>query len=123
MKRFLSLFPFLSAGTVQAAIALAITLGLHLTSAETGSIEAAAAAVLALWVARNVRPVPVPLFTGTLTAVGALLVAFRVPHVNSGEVSALVAFLAALLSGVGHLAATPSLTLRERAQQRAAAGM
>lgn len=121
MKRFLSLYPFLSAGTVQAALALAVALGLHLTAAQTGSIEAAAAAVLALLVATTARPVPVPLLTGALTAIGALLVAFRVPHIDSGEVSAAVAFLAAVLSGVGHLAATPALTLREQAKRRAAA--
>lgn len=121
MRRFLSLYPFLSAGTAQAALALAVALGLHLTAAQTGAAEAAAAAILALWVARAARPVPVPLLTGALTAIGALLVSFRVPHVDSGEVSAAVAFLAAILSGVGHLAATPALTLREQAKRRAAA--
>ena len=120
MRRFLLLYPFLSAGTVQALLALAVALGLHLTAVQTGAVEAAAAAILALWVARAARPVPVPLLTGALTAIGALLVAFRVSHVTSGEVSAAVAFLAAVLSGVGHLAATPALTLREQAKRRAA---
>jgi hypothetical protein len=114
MKRFLSSYPFLSAATVQAAIALAIALGWHLTPVQTGSIEAAAAAVLAVLVAASVRPFPVPLFTGALTAIGTLLVAFRAPHITAGGVSAFVAFLAALLGGFGHQAVSTKLGLRER---------
>jgi hypothetical protein len=114
MKRFLSSYPFLSAATVQAAIALAIALGWHLTPVQTGAIEAAAAAVLAVLVAVSVRPFPVPLFTGALLAIGTLLVSFKAPHVTSGEVSSVVAFLAALLGGFGHSAVNTKLGLRER---------
>lgn len=114
MKRFLSSYPFLSAATVQAAIALAIALGWHLTPVQTGSIEAAAAAVLAVLVAVSVRPFPVPLFTGALLAIGTLLVSFKAPHVTAGGVSAFVAFLAALLGGFGHQAVSTKLGLRER---------
>jgi hypothetical protein len=100
--KFLTKYPFLSAGFVQAAIALAVALGFNLTAGQTGAIEAAAAAVLALAVAPHVDPFPVPLFIGALTAVGALLVAFGVHGVTSAEVSAVVAAISALLGTQGH---------------------
>ena len=91
MIKFLKSWPFLSAATVQAVLALVVALGWHLTPVQTGSIEAAAAAVLALLTAPLVLPNVVPLFLGALTAIGALLVAFRLPAHTSGEVSAIVA--------------------------------
>lgn len=116
--KFLKSFPFLSAAVVQAALALVVALGFHLTAVQTGSIEAAAAAVLALLAAPHVLPAVVPLFLGALTAIGALLVAFRVPHVTAGEVSAVVALVAAVLGGIGHTAVENKVLAAERAALR-----
>jgi hypothetical protein len=103
--KFLRSFPFLSAATVQAVLAFVMAAGwFHPTAGQTGAIEAAAAAVLALLVAPHVNPFPVPLLLGALTAVGALLVAFKVPHVSAAEVSAFVAAITALLGAQGHSA-------------------
>jgi len=112
--KFLRSWPFLSATFVQAALALVVALGFHLTATQTGSIEAVAAAVLALLVAPHVEETVVPLFIGALTAIGALLVAFRVPHVTSGEVAAVVAALAALLGVQGHSAVTNKVLANAR---------
>ena len=120
--KFLKSFPFLSSAVVQAVLALVDALGWHLTAIETGSIEAAAAAILALLVAPHVLPGVVPLFLGALTAIGALLVAFRVPGISSGEVSAIVAAVAAILGGLGHIAVKNKLLAAERAAQRQQAG-
>jgi hypothetical protein len=106
MLKFLKSWPFLSASFVQAALALVVALGFHLTAGQTGAIEAAAAAVLALLVAPHVEETVVPLAIGALTAAGAVLVAFKTPHVTSGEVAAVVAALAALLGVQGHTAVT-----------------
>lgn len=119
MLKFLRSWPFLSSATVQAGLALAVALGLHLTAVQTGSIEAAAAAILALAVAPHVKERVVPLAIGALTAIGAVLVAFRAPHVTAGEVSAIVAVLAALLGLQGHSAVTNKLLAGERAAARA----
>jgi len=120
IAKFLQSFPFLSAATVQAALGLVVALGFQLTAGQTGTIEAAAAAVLALLTAPTVKPFPVPLFTGALTAIGALLVAFKVPHVNSAEVAALVAFLAALLGTTAHTAVVNKTLSADRAAAKAA---
>src|SRR5215469_4548875 len=104
ISKFLASFPILSAATVQAALGLVVALGFHLSAGQTGSIEAAAAAVLALLSAPSVKPFPVPLFTGALAAIGTLLVAYKVPHVDSAEVAAVVALLTAVLGHVGHTA-------------------
>src|SRR5690348_13257299 len=116
--KFFKSWPFLSASVVQAALALVVALGFHLTAVQTGSIEAAAAAVLALLVAPHVKETVVPLAIGALTAVGALLVAFRAPHVTSGEVAAIVAFLSSLLGVQGHSAVTNNVLSAERALRR-----
>ena len=121
MSNFLKSFPFLSAAFVQAALALVVALGFHLTAVQTGAIEATAAAILALLTAPHVNHPPVPLFIGALTAIGALLVAFRLPHVTSGEVSAFVAAIAALLGTVGHSAVTNKLLAAERKAARVTA--
>jgi hypothetical protein len=118
IQKFLASFPFLSAAFVQAALALVVALGFHLTAGQTGTIEAAAAAVLALLMAPTVKPFPVPLFTGALTAIGALLIAFKVPHISSGEVAAIVAALTALLGNLGHVAVTNKVLAGERARAK-----
>jgi len=119
--RFFRSYPFLSASVVQAALALVVALGLHLTAVQAGSIEAAAAAVLALLVAPHVKETVVPLAIGALTAIGALLVAFRAPHVTAGEVSAVIALVAALLGVQGHSAVTNKVLAGERERARVTA--
>jgi hypothetical protein len=111
MKRLLSLEPVLSAGVIQAAIALVVALGFSLTAGQSGAIEAAAAAVAALITALSVRPFQVPALTGALTAVGTLLVAFGVPHVQPSLVSSFNAALVAILAIVlrGHVTPVASL--------------
>jgi hypothetical protein len=118
MFKFLRSWPFLSAAVVQAVLALVVTLGFHLTAVQTGAIEAAAAAVLALLSAPLVLPGVVPLFLGALTAVGTLLVAFRFPHITSAGVAAFVTLIASLLGGIGHMAVQNKVLAAERAAQR-----
>ena len=116
--KFLKSYPFLSAAFVQAALALVVALGFNLTAGQTGTIEAAAAAVLALLVAPHVKETVVPLAIGALTAIGALLVAFGVPHVSSALVAAVVAAVAALLGVQGHSAVTNKALAADRERAR-----
>jgi hypothetical protein len=107
MKKLISLEPVLSAGTVQSVLALVIAVGVHLSPAVTGGIEAVAAALLALITAASVDKVTPALWTGLVTAVGTLLVAFGVPHVNAGDVSAVYAVLAIVLASLLREKVTP----------------
>jgi hypothetical protein len=91
----------------QAALALAVTLGLHLTVGQTGALEAVAAGVVAIIVAAATRPVPVPILTGALTAIFTCLVAFGVPHVTAPTVSSLNVGLLAILAIVLRAHQTP----------------
>lgn len=95
--------PALVSGVTSAALALAITLGLHLTVGQTGALEAVAAGVAAIIVAAATRPVAAPVLTGGLSAIFVCLVAFGVPHITPATVSALnvavVAVLAIVLRG------------------------
>ena len=100
LKRLLSLEPVFSAGTVQAVLALVVALGFHLSAGVTGGIEAVAAAILALLAASAVDKFTPVLFTGLLTSVGTLVIAFGVPHVNSGEVSAANAVVTIILASL-----------------------
>lgn len=105
---FITRFPVLTAGVIQSALALAVALGLHLTVVQTGSIEAAAAAVLAVVTAAAVRPFEVSLLGGVLTALGTLLVAFRVPHVTPGLVSTAFGLFSAVIAGFVHTNVSPA---------------
>jgi len=98
VKYLLKFAPFLSAGIIQAALALVIALGWKPSAGVTGGIEAVAAALLALIVAAQSSDVTVAVVSGLLTAVGTLLVAFAVPHVTTGLVSAANVFLTALVA-------------------------
>lgn len=118
--KFLRSFPFLSAATVQAALAFVVALGFHLTPVQTGSVEAVAAALLALLTAPQVNHPPVPVVVGLVTALGGLLVAFRLPHVTSSEVSAFVLFLSSLLGVAGHAAVVNKVLAKERAKEKEA---
>lgn len=90
--------PAMVTGVTQAALALAVTLGLHWTASQTGALEAAAAGVAAILVAAATRPVAVPILTGGLTAIFTCLVAFGVPHVTAASVSEANAAIAAVLT-------------------------
>jgi hypothetical protein len=95
------------AGAAQAALALSLTLGLHLTAVQTGALEAAAAGLAAAIVAAYTRPVAVPVLTGGLTAILTCLVAFGVPHVTAVAVSGANAALAAVLATLLRVHQTP----------------
>lgn len=112
MKYLLKFEPVFAAGTVQAVLALVVALGFHLSAAVTGSIEAVAAAVLALLVAASVDKITPALFTGLLTAVGTLLIAFGVHHITSGEVSAANALLAIILASLLREKVTPAAAIQ-----------
>jgi hypothetical protein len=100
LKVFVKLEPLFAAGTVQAALALVVALGFHLSAGVTGGLEAVAAAVLALITAAVVSKTTPVLYTGLLTAVGTLIMAFGVPHVTGGLVSAVNALLVIVLSSL-----------------------
>jgi hypothetical protein len=112
MKYLLKFEPVFSAGTVQAVLALIVALGFNLSAGVTGAIEAVAAAILALLVAFSVDKVTPVLFTGLLTAVGTLLIAFGVPHINSGEVSAANALVAIILASLLRDKVTPAAAIQ-----------
>lgn len=95
-----SLEPVFKAGTVQAVVALVIALGFNLSAGATGVIEGGAAALLGLLTAIVVNNATPALFTGVLTAAATLLVAFGVPHVSSGLVSAVYALLAIVMASL-----------------------
>ena len=67
---------------VQAALALAVTLGLTLTPGETGAIEGGTTAVLGLIVAIYTRPFRTGAITALAAAAGTILLAFRVPGIT-----------------------------------------
>ena len=112
MKRITVGEPAVLAGLAQSVLALIVAVGFHLTARQAGSIEAAFAALVTLYVAFSVRPFPVAAVTGAMTTVGTLLIAFGVPHVSSGLVSTVNAVLASVLALVlrGHV--TPVSKLR-----------
>jgi hypothetical protein len=99
--------PAMVTGVLQAALALAVTLGLSLTAGQTGKLEAAAAGVAAIIVAASTRPVAPPILTGGLTAIFTCLVAFGVPHVTEATVSALNVAVVAVLAIVLRAHQTP----------------
>jgi hypothetical protein len=119
MKKLISLEPVLSASTVQAVLALIIAVGVHLSPAVTGAIEAVAAALLALATAASVDKVTPALWTGLVTALSTLLVAFGVHHISAGQVSAVNALLAIVLASLLREKVTPlARTTAKRAPAR-----
>jgi hypothetical protein len=115
MKKLISLEPVLSASTVQAVLALVIAVGVHLSPGVTGGIEAVAAALLALITAASVDKVTPALWTGLVTALGTLVVAFGVHHVNAGDVSAVNVVLAIVLASLLREKVTPLARTAKRA--------
>lgn len=99
--------PAMVTGAAQAALALSVTLGLHLTGGQSGALEAAAAGLAAVIVAAYTRPVAVPVLSGGLTAIFTCLVAFGVPHVTAVAVSEANVALAAVLTVVLRVHQTP----------------
>jgi hypothetical protein len=118
MKKLISLEPVLSASTVQAVLALVFAVGVHLSPAVTGGIEAVAAALLALITAASVDKVTPALWTGLVTALGTLLVAFGVHHVNAGDVSAVNVVLAVVLASLLREKVTPLARTVKRARAK-----
>jgi hypothetical protein len=112
MKRFLALEPVFTATTVQAVLALVLSAGVHVSPGVAGGVEAVAAAVLALISAAAVDKWQPAVITGLLTAVGTLLVAFGVPHVTGGEVSAVNAVVAIVMGSLLREKVTPVAAAR-----------
>jgi hypothetical protein len=112
------------AGSLQALIALAVTLGLSLTPGETGALEAFTTAALALVPAVLARQVRVSLLTGFATAVVTLLIAFGVKGISPGTVSAVNAAVTVIAGMVlrGNVTTLATLRARARARAKAAAG-
>ena len=101
---------------IQAALALAVTLGLTLTPGETGAIEGGTTAVLGLIVAIYTRPFRTGAITALAAAAGTILLAFKVPGITPGAVSAANVFITSLLMLAVTSPQTMSLMLLHRAQ-------
>lgn len=99
--------PAMVTSVCQAALAIAVTLGLSLTAGQTGALEAAAAGVAAIIVAASTRPVPVPILAGALTAILTCLVAFGVNGITPAVVSSVNAAIVAVLAIVLRVHQTP----------------
>ena len=96
MLRLFKLEPALVVGVVQAAIALAVGLGLHLTPERTGVLLACTTALLALITAITAHPFRVSALTAALAGLGTALAAFGIPHITSGTVAELNLLVAAV---------------------------
>lgn len=89
--------PALVMSVIQGALALGISLGLTLTAGQTGAIEGASAAVLGLAVALYTRPFRTGAATAAVAAIGTVLLAFKVPGISPGLVSAASTLITGLL--------------------------
>jgi hypothetical protein len=98
--------PALVMSLVQAALAATVSLGYALTAAQTGAVEGAVTAVLGFTVAAYTRPFRTGAATALVSAVGTVLLAWKVPHISSG----LVSTVNVLVTGVLMLAVTSPLT-------------
>ncbi len=92
---------------VAAVLNLAVGVGLGLTSAQVGLINAAVAAAVALISAVKVRPFPVPLVIGVFNAGAALAVGFGL-HLAPGFVGLADAAIVAVLAYVLHQTVAPT---------------
>jgi cytochrome bd-type quinol oxidase subunit 1 len=112
LRRFLDYLkyePAVVAGAVQAVISLVIALGFHLSATQAAGWEGGASALCGLIVAASVRT-PGKLIaaaTGFLTALGTLLIAYKVPHVSAGTVSAVNFLVATVLAYLLRQGVTP----------------
>ncbi len=98
---------------VQAALALIVSLGLSLTAGQTGAVEGGVTAILGLAVAIYTRPFRTGAVTAFAAAIGTVLIAFRVPHVTPGLVSAAnVVITSILMLGVTSPQTTSLMLLR-----------
>lgn len=106
--------PAVFLAAVQAAITLAAQFGLTLTAAETGGLLAATSALLALVTAAMTHPFKLAALTGFVTATGTVLLAFGIPHVAPGAVSALNMVIVAAFAFLGvRPQVTPKASLRK----------
>jgi hypothetical protein len=99
--------PALLAGTAQTVLSLILGFGVSLTVQQTGGIEAAAAAAGALIVAAANHPFRVGALTGFVSAAGTVLIAWKVPHITAGTLSAANALLTNLVLAYVSLRVTP----------------
>lgn len=108
--------PAIFLAAVQAAITLAAQFGLTLTAAETGGLLAGTSALLALITAAMTHPFKLAALTGFVTTAGTVLIAFSVPHVAPGEVSAVNMAIVAAFAFFGvRPQVTPKAALRKPA--------
>lgn len=103
---------------VQAAMGLVVSLGFALSARETGAIEGAVTAGLSLLVAIYTRPFRYATVTGFVSAAGTVLIAFRVPHITPGAVSA----FNTVVTGFLMMTVTSAKTLTLSQLRRQAAG-
>lgn len=123
MLRFLRTEPALIMGLVTTLLGLLMSAGIHLSTDKTGVIEAVVSAALGLIVAAATWPFAVGAVTGLIGAVGTLLLTFGVHHVSAGEVSAVNAFVVAILAVIMRMHITPVASLRAAPKLRAPAAM
>jgi hypothetical protein len=100
-KRLLALAradPALVMTVAQAAVAAGVSVGLTLTAVQTGAAEGAAAAVFGFIVACYTRPFRTGAVTALVSALGTVLLAWKVPHVSAGLVSVVNVVLTGLLA-------------------------
>lgn len=117
MSRLLNLIrtePAVFLAALQAAITLAAQFGLTLTADETGGLLAATSALLALITAAMTHPFKLAALTGFVTTVGTVLLAFGVPHIAPGLVSAVNMVIVAVFAFVAvRPQVTPVASLRK----------
>lgn len=106
--------PALFSGLAQAVIALAIGLGVHLTSAQEGSLLAVTTAVIGLVAAIATRPFQVSALTALTGALVTLLVAYGVHGVQPSIVATLNAAIVAIAALIVRLHVTPVASLPKR---------
>ena len=107
LKKYLwDLEPVFTAGTTQAIVALIVAL-FHPSAWVTGVVEAGFGLLTAVFTMLKVEPKRPALFTGVVVALGTLLVALGVPHVNSGSISAVNGLLAIVLASMLREKVTP----------------
>lgn len=110
MSRLINLIktePAMITASVQALLALLVSLGFSLTAAETGAILAVTTALLALITAVSVDKFGASTLTGLVAAVVTLLIAFGVKDINPGVVATLNGTIVAIMALVLRQQVTP----------------
>lgn len=91
--------PALAIGAISAALSVAVTLGIGLSTDQAGAIVAVISGVFAVATAIATRPIAPAAFTGLVTVAAALLGAYHF-HVNPGTVVAINGLVIAVLAVV-----------------------